>query len=58
MEGKHDPFERVTAKASMEGELVVDEKKKRAKAIKAGEEGSRTRVDCGLNNLSRHGGEG
>ena len=54
MERKHDPFpaERVLLKSAKEaGEEEEKEKKARAKTVKAGEEGSTTRVDCALNNL-------
>ena len=54
MERKHDPFpaERVLLKAAKQaGEGEDEEKKARAKPVKAGEEGSTTQVDCALNNL-------
>ena len=54
MERKHDPFsaERLAINAGKQpGEEEEKEAKKRAKPVKAGEEGSTTRVDCGLNNL-------
>ena len=54
MERKHDPFpaERVLLKSGKEAGVEEEKAKKpRAQPIKAGEEGSTTRVDCGLNNL-------
>ena len=54
MERKHDPFpaERAAKNAAKQrDEEEEKEAKKRAKPVKAGEEGSTTRVDCGLNNL-------
>ena len=54
MERKHDPFlaERLELKAAKQsGKVEEKEEKKRAKPVKAGKEGSSTRVDCALNNL-------
>ena len=51
MERKQDPFpqERAAAKQSVVGgEVEEGAKKERAKRIKAGEDGSRTRVECDL----------